>query len=60
MVKLKKELRREVIIEGQAYTVRMASYGVMIAKKGFRKGYVYEWERLAEGPSIIHNPLREG
>ncbi|MDQ3698104.1 MAG: hypothetical protein M3373_08785, partial [Gemmatimonadota bacterium] len=48
--KLQKPIRREIEIDGQAYTVAVAPEGVKLTQKGFRKGSEISWrELLAHG-----------
>jgi hypothetical protein len=44
--KLQKTIRREIEIEGEAYTVSVAPEGVKLTKKGFRKGPEITWREL--------------
>ena len=50
-----KTLRREVVIDGEAYTVAVGPRGVKVTAKGFRKGSALTWREVLalghqEGP----------
>ena len=44
--KLDKSLKREIEIDGQAYTVSISPEGVKLTQKGFRKGREMTWKEL--------------
>lgn len=44
--KLDKTIKREIEIDGQAYTVAISPEGVKLTQKGFRKGQEVTWQRL--------------
>lgn len=50
--KLDKTIKREIEIDGQAYTVAISPDGVKLTQKGFRKGQEVTWQQLlaAGGP----------
>ena len=50
--KLDKTIKREIEIDGQAYTVAISPEGVKLTQKGFRKGQEVTWQQLlaAGGP----------
>jgi hypothetical protein len=47
--KLDKTIKREIEMDGQAYTVTIAPDGVKLTQKGFRKGREISWRALWEG-----------
>lgn len=47
--KLDKTLKREIEIDGQAYTVAISPEGVKLTQKGFRKGREMSWRQLWSG-----------
>lgn len=44
--KLDKTIKREIEIDGQAYTVAISPEGVKLTQKGFRKGQEVTWQQL--------------
>jgi hypothetical protein len=44
--KLDKTIKREIEIDGQAYTVAISPDGVKLTQKGFRKGQELTWQQL--------------
>jgi hypothetical protein len=44
--KLDKTIKRELDIDGQAYTVTVSPEGVKLTQKGFRKGSEVSWRQL--------------
>ncbi|HEU4565036.1 MAG TPA: hypothetical protein VFS05_10325 [Gemmatimonadaceae bacterium] len=44
--KLDKTIRREIEIDGNAYTVAMSPEGVKLTRKGFRRGAEITWRDL--------------
>jgi hypothetical protein len=44
--KLDKTIKREIEIDGQAYTVAISPEGVKLTQKGFRKGQEVTWPQL--------------
>jgi hypothetical protein len=44
--KLDKTIKREIEIDGQAYTVAISPEGVKLTQKGFRKGQELIWQQL--------------
>lgn len=44
--KLDKTIKREIEMDGQAYTVTIAPEGVKLTQKGFRKGREMSWREL--------------
>ena len=50
-VKLDKTIKREIELDGQAYTVAVSPTGVKLTQKGFRKGRDMSWRALWAGGS---------
>ncbi|GAB2560939.1 hypothetical protein ISP15_15855 [Dyella jejuensis] len=50
---LDKPLRREIDIEGQAYTVVLDATGIKIARKAHRKGIELKWTELVNGDAAV-------
>jgi hypothetical protein len=44
--KLDKTIKREIDIDGEAYTVAISPEGVKLTQKGFRKGQEMTWTQL--------------
>lgn len=44
--KLTKPIRREIVLDGETYTVSLSPDAVRITRKGFRKGRALPWRRL--------------
>lgn len=44
--KLDKTLKREIEIDGQAYTVAISPEGVKMTQKGYRKGPELTWRQV--------------
>ena len=47
-IKLDKTLRREIMLDGQPYTVTISPRGVKLTAKGFRKGPELTWRALLD------------
>lgn len=47
--KLTKEIRREIEIDGEAFTVSISPTGVRLTKKRFRSGRALSWRALWQG-----------
>lgn len=47
--KLDKTIKREIEMDGTAYTVTISPEGVKLTQKGFRKGRDMSWRALWEG-----------
>ena len=43
---LEKPIKREVVIDGEPYTVTLSPLGVRLVRKGFRKGRAVSWRTL--------------
>lgn len=51
VTKLQKEIRREVEIDGEPFTVTISPTGVRITRKRFRSGRALSWRALWQGAS---------
>ena len=51
---LDKPIKREVLIEGEPYTLTLDADGVTLVRKRARKGFTVTWASLVEG-----NPQRQ-
>jgi hypothetical protein len=51
--KLEKELKREIEIEGEAYTLTIAPQGLKLTLKGKRKGTELLWKDLISGEAAL-------
>lgn len=49
--KLTKEIRREIEIDGEPFTVTISPTGVKLTKKRFRSGRALSWRALWAGAS---------
>ena len=46
-------LKREVVVDGDPYTVTITSEGLKLVPKGRRKGYELEWASLVSGEAAL-------
>jgi len=51
--KLEGDLKREVMIDGHAYTVTLSPLGFTLAMKGRRKGLELKWVDLVNGEAAL-------
>ena len=56
--KLEKPLRREVTVDGRAYTVTIAPEGIKVVEKGKRKGQELSWGAIVTGDATLAQDLR--
>lgn len=54
---LEKPLRREIEVDGQAYTVVLDAQGIKITRKAHRKGVELKWTDLINGDAAIASAL---
>jgi len=54
---LDKEIRRELVIDGQPYTVTVTPTGVRIVPKGKRTGAEVSWRDLLSGDAQLASQL---
>ena len=55
--KLDGALRREILIEGEPYTVTLTPQGLKLVQKGRRKGYELEWSAFVSGEAALATAL---
>jgi hypothetical protein len=53
--KLDKTIRREIIIDGEPFTVAISPQGLRLTKKRFRSGVALSWKMLwaEQGPDAV-------
>ena len=51
--RLDKSLRREIDIDGKAYTLQIDASGLKLAEKGRRKGIELHWAELVSGDAAL-------
>jgi len=51
--KLEKELKREIQIDAEPYTVTLSPVGLKLVPKGRRKGYELAWKDLVSGQTTM-------
>ena len=44
--KLEKTIRREIVIEGEPFTISISPHGFRLTKKRFRSGVALSWKTL--------------
>jgi hypothetical protein len=58
MTPLDKPLRREVLVEGQPYTLTLDPDGLKLVAKGKRKGLELRWADLVNGDAALAAALQ--
>ena len=58
MTPLDKPLRRELDIEGEAYTLTIDPDGLKLVEKGRRKGIALSWQDLVSGDAAVARALQ--
>lgn len=58
MTPLDKPLRRELEVEGRAYTLTIDPDGLKLVEKGRRKGLVLAWQDLLNGDAALAAALQ--
>lgn len=58
MTPLDRPLRRELHIDGQAYTLTIDPVGLKLAPKGKRKGLELRWTELVNGDAALAAALQ--
>lgn len=58
MTPLDKPLRRELEIEGVAYTLTIEPHGLKLVEKGRRKGIELAWRDLVNGDAALASALQ--
>jgi hypothetical protein len=56
--KLEKPLKREITVDGRAYTVTFAPEGLKVVEKGKRKGHELSWQSIVSGDAKLMEDLR--
>ena len=56
--KLNKALKREVMVDGVAYTVTIAPEGIKVVEKGKRKGHELSWQSIVSGDAKLVEDLK--
>ena len=57
-VKLEKSIKRELDMEGRAYTITIAPEGIKVVEKGKRKGREISWRAIISGDAQLAEELR--
>lgn len=57
MTPLDRTLRREVTIDGEAYTLVLDAVGLKLMPRGHRKGTELSWKDIANGDAAIATAL---
>ncbi|HYG07995.1 MAG TPA: hypothetical protein VD865_16510 [Stenotrophomonas sp.] len=58
MTPLDKPLRRELEVEGRAYTLTIDPQGLKLVEKGRRKGLELAWQELLNGDAALAAALQ--
>ena len=56
--KLDKPIRRELELNGTAYTIVISADGVKVTEKGKRKGHELSWRSIVSGDAALAEDLR--
>jgi hypothetical protein len=57
MTKLEGTLRRELEIDGKAYTLAISPEGLKLTPKGHRKGHELRWKDVVSGEAALATAL---
>lgn len=57
-VKLEKSIKRELALDGRAYTITIAPEGVKVVEKGKRKGREISWRSIISGDAQLSEDLK--
>lgn len=57
-VKLEKTIKRELDLDGRAYTVSIGPEGVKVVEKGKRKGREISWKAIISGDAELAEQLK--
>ncbi len=55
--RLESALKREITVQGEAYTLTIDPEGLKLARKGHRKGYEISWQALVSGDAALATAL---
>jgi hypothetical protein len=58
MTPLDKPLRRELVIDDQAYTLTLDPDGLKLVRKGHRNGLELRWRELVNGDAALATALQ--
>ena len=56
-VKLEKSIKRELELDGRAYTVTIGPEGVKVVEKGKRNGQEVSWRSIVSGDTQLNESL---
>ena len=56
--KLDKRLKREITVNGRAYTLTISPDGIKVVEKGKRKGHELSWGAIVSGDARLAEDLR--
>jgi hypothetical protein len=57
-VKLEKSIKRELEMDGRAYTITLGPDGVKVVEKGKRKGREISWRSIISGDAQLAEDLK--
>jgi hypothetical protein len=57
MTKLEGTLRREIDVDGKAYTLAISPEGLKLTPKGHRNGHELRWKDLVSGEAALATAL---
>jgi hypothetical protein len=57
-VKLEKSIKRELEMDGRAYTVAIGPEGIKVTEKGKRKGREISWRSIISGDAQLAEDLK--
>ena len=55
--KLEAPLKREIVIDGEPYTVTITPRGLTLVRKGRRKGHTLDWSAFVSGEAALATAL---
>lgn len=55
--KLEKSLKREIVVDGTAYTATISPDGIKVVEKGKRKGQEITWRAIISGDATLAESL---
>ncbi len=56
--KLDKAIKRELVIDGKAYTITISPAGVKVVEKGKRNGHELGWSAIISGDAALTQDLK--
>jgi hypothetical protein len=56
--RLEKPFKRELVLDGEAYTVTISPEGVRVTRKGHRKGHELTWRTIISGDADLTQQLK--